>query len=99
MQLDGLGIGADRHVEHHGGFHRIAWVQVRKRVVEIDPRLVVGLIDRDAVGLNPKTVEACTKRSDMPETRRKFDPEFRDGAVRIVAETAKSIAQVPGTWA
>ena len=30
----------------------------------------------------------------MPEKRKKYDREFRDGAVRIVEETGKPIAQI-----
>jgi transposase len=44
----------------------------------------------------------------MAETRRKFDRDFREGAVRLVRETGKPVAQVardlginpgtPGNW-
>ena len=40
----------------------------------------------------PRTVEASTIRRVMPEQRRKFDAEFREGAVRLVRETGKPIA-------
>jgi transposase len=30
----------------------------------------------------------------MPEKRRKYDPEFRDGAVLVPRETGKTIRQV-----
>jgi len=42
----------------------------------------------------PRTVEASTIRRVMPEQRRKFDAEFREGAVRLVRETGKPIAQI-----
>jgi transposase len=31
----------------------------------------------------------------MSETCRKYDPEFKEGAFRIVRETGKPIAQIP----
>ena len=34
----------------------------------------------------------------MPEVRRKFDQEFREGAVRIVRETGKPIAEIARSW-
>jgi len=39
-------------------------------------------------------VEASTIRRVMPEQRRKFDTEFREGAVRLVRGTGKPIAQI-----
>ncbi len=33
-------------------------------------------------------------RIEMPEKRKKYDREFREGAVRIVEETNKPIAQI-----
>jgi hypothetical protein len=34
----------------------------------------------------------------MGETRRKFDKDFREGAVRLVRETGKPIAWVARIW-
>jgi transposase len=35
----------------------------------------------------------------MAEVRRKFDEDFKQGAVRLVREIGKPIAQVAGSWA
>jgi transposase len=35
----------------------------------------------------------------MAETRRKFDHDFREGAVRLVRETGRPIAEVARIWA
>ena len=34
----------------------------------------------------------------MPETRRQYDPEFRAGAVRIVLETRRPVAEAAASW-
>jgi transposase len=34
----------------------------------------------------------------MAETRRKFDRDFKEGAVRLVRETGKPVVQVPAMW-
>lgn len=36
--------------------------------------------------------------SEGGETRRKFDADFREGAVRLVRETGKPMAQVARIW-
>jgi Transposase len=45
--------------------------------------------------VSPRSVETSPKGGRaMAETRRKFDTDFREGAVRLVRETGKPIAQV-----
>jgi transposase len=34
----------------------------------------------------------------MAETPRRFDQDFKEGAVRLVRETGRPIAHVAGTW-
>jgi transposase len=96
-------------VEAAGHYHRpllSGSVWPGWEVVELNPahvaeqRRVMGRrrVKTDAIDLDawpsPRTVEASTIRRVMPEQRRKFDAEFREGAVRLVRETGKPIAQI-----
>ena len=56
----------------------------------------IAQVARD-LGINPGTLGNFGLRersSPMGEARRKFDKDFREGAVRLVRETGKPIAQV-----
>src|SRR5258707_10007447 len=53
------------------------------------PRIMV-----DGLPLVPWTHRLKGKDRAMAETRRKFDRDFKEGAVRLVRETGKPIAQV-----
>ena len=44
--------------------------------------------------LSPVSWRMLLEEKLMPEIRRRYDPEFKSGAVRIVLETGKPIAQV-----
>jgi transposase len=48
----------------------------------------------ERVGFPSYRGDIALRRPAVVETRRKFDRDFREGAVRIVRETGKSIAQV-----
>ena len=48
----------------------------------------------EPVGFPSYRGDIALRRSAVAETRRTFDRDFREGAVRIVRETGKPIAQV-----
>ena len=50
--------------------------------------------NRGPCDLPPVSWRMLLEEKLMPEIRRRYDPEFKSGAVRIVLETGKPIAQV-----
>jgi transposase len=66
------------------------------RVVPRDDAAADGGPVRTRLGFPSQRGEILLRErsSPMGETRRKFDTDFREGAVRLVRETGKPIAQV-----
>ena len=53
-----------------------------------------GVVSQVWYDLPPVSWRMLLEEELMPEIRRRYDPEFKSGAVRIVLETGKPIAQV-----
>jgi hypothetical protein len=60
------------------------------------PRL--DALAASVVGFPSQRGDIALEEKAMGEARRKFDPDFREGAVRLVREKASRSRRWPGTW-
>ena len=68
-------------------------ISIRVDMTEYD-RLYLPVQERLGFPSQRGEIPLSERSSPMGETRRKFDEDFREGAVRLVRETGKPIAQV-----